>query len=455
MSVITLDILGITGVKDAVKRKRLQQAAQVIAGLVLITILFAGFTGGDDLRFEHRLTSDGSLLGDLIAQIHAKLSSAGYNFATTAVWYLWYPVLAFTVIIFGRLWCGICPVGAFAGFVNKFSLRRAYPSHLSHMWLAVGLFILISATERHLFRYTRSPIGTAALLGFFIVLAVGMSLVYEKRTFCRYICPTGLILGMYSMLAGTELRCISRKECVLHEKKECIEGNEHGRACPLFEFPQTMERNNFCTYCTECVRTCSKDNIRISTRLPASDVMSLRSGSADEAFFVHSVIAVMLFLTGMEHIGYRRVVTSFVLSTGIDRTIMAPVILTAVSILAALFMYILSSTKHSERRDSFVVFSYALLPMSLGVYLAAISFKMVSGIMFIFNTIGISSGELSSFESVHHIQSFLLLAGAAWSAYLVYDMTRRSEKSGSQMMILLLLALYLASGLFIINMPVA
>jgi len=48
------------------------------------------------------------------------------------------------------------------------------------------------------------------------------------------------------------------------------------KGCPMSEFPQTMERNNYCTMCMECVKSCSKDNIRISPRLPGADMIRSR-----------------------------------------------------------------------------------------------------------------------------------------------------------------------------------
>jgi len=89
------------------------------------------------------------------------------------------------------------------------------------------------------------------------------------------------------MLSAVELRCKSKKTCHDHDIKECVIGNEGGKACPASEFPQAMERNNYCIMCMECVKSCSKDNIRISPRLPGADIIKSMKTHLDEAYLVH------------------------------------------------------------------------------------------------------------------------------------------------------------------------
>lgn len=137
------------------------------------------------------------------------------------IWDIWHPMLVFTVILLGRLWCFACPIGAVGDWTQSlFSLNKKYPEKYRNLWIAIILFIFIFATERHLFMFTRNPVGTAYLLLSFTALAVAMNMVFEKRSFCRYIYPIGLVLGIFSMLSLIELRCKSRRICHEHEIKE-------------------------------------------------------------------------------------------------------------------------------------------------------------------------------------------------------------------------------------------
>ena len=52
-------------------------------------------------------------------------------------------------------------------------------------------------------------ISAAVVLAAFLFIAIGTSLIYERRAFCRYLCPVGGFIGLYSQLAPTEVRVIS------------------------------------------------------------------------------------------------------------------------------------------------------------------------------------------------------------------------------------------------------
>ena len=44
------------------------------------------------------------------------------------LWGLWFPLVFLSVVLVGRLWCGLlCPMGAAAEWVNKFGLKRRIP----------------------------------------------------------------------------------------------------------------------------------------------------------------------------------------------------------------------------------------------------------------------------------------------------------------------------------------
>lgn len=53
-------------------------------------------------------------------------------FAQFIFWGLWWPGVLVSIILFGRLWCGIlCPEGALAEKASAWSMGRAIPRWLS------------------------------------------------------------------------------------------------------------------------------------------------------------------------------------------------------------------------------------------------------------------------------------------------------------------------------------
>lgn len=403
----------------------------------------------------------------------------GDPFATTMIWDLWHPLLAFSIILLGRLWCFACPIGAVGDWTQSvFSLKKKYPEKYRNLWIAVILFLFIFAAERHLFMFTRNPPNTAYLLLFFTGLAVVMGAVFEKRSFCRYICPIGLVLGVFSMLSAVELRCRSKKTCADHDIKECIIGTEAGKSCPVGEFPQTMERNNQCIMCMECVKSCSKDNIRLSPRLPGADVISSKKTHLDEAYLVHGIIIIFLFVMGMERYEFRNIIINFVKSTAPFDTIVlrdffvlywrnmwAVIIFSLITLGAAGLLYLSTrlSIPGKNTKQKFIELSYAFIPLSLSVYLAENTFRLMKGLFFITENIGKLFGQMWSFsinfENINQVQLILVSAGfifTLWAGHLISKRLSSDAKDIKQSMVAVWITaiVYLFIGVKILTIPI-
>lgn len=447
------DLLDVYFFRNLVKNRFFRPAINIIFFIALLIIIYFGLSSEPDLRFH-----------------------GGIPFATTMIWDIWHPLLIFTLILFGRLWCFACPIGALGDWTQSvFSLKKKYPEKYRNLWIAVILFLFIFAAERHLFMFTRNPPNTAYLLLFFTGLAVLMAAVYEKRSFCRYICPIGLVLGVFSMLSAIELRCKSRKTCADHDIKECVIGNEAGKACPVGEFPQTMERNSYCIMCMECVKSCSKDNIRISPRLPGADIVKSRKTHLDEAFLVHGIIVIFLFVMGMERLQFRNMIINFVKSTlpydsitFLDlywRNMWAIIIFALITLGAAGLMYLSTKASFSGKntRQKFTDLSYAFIPLSLSVYLAENTFRLLKGLFFIAGKIGGFFGKVwefaVDFETINELQIILLAAGFIFTVLAGYLISRRisqgeKELKRGMVAISIIAVVYLIIGMKILTLPI-
>jgi ferredoxin len=426
------DLLDVYFFRDMVKNRFFKPAVNLIFFIVLLIIVYYGLLSKPDLRFP-----------------------GGISFPTIMIWDIWHPLLAFTIILIGRFWCFACPIGAAGDWTQSvYSLKKKYPEKYRNLWIAVIFFLFIFAAERHLFMFTRNPPNTALLLLFFTGLAVVMGAIYEKRSFCRYICPIGLVLGVFSMLSAIELRCKSKKTCQEHDIKECVVGTEAGKACPAGEFPQTMERNNYCLMCMECVKSCSKENIRISPRLPGADLVKSRKTHLDEAYLVHGIIIIFLFVMGMERLQFRNMVIGFVKSTlpinsvtFLDlywRNMWAIIIFAAITLGAVGLMYLFTriSFPGKNTKQKFIDLSYAFIPLSLSVYLAENTFRLLNGLFYIAETIGKFFGKVwefaINFDTINQMQIILLSLGfifTLWAGYLISKRLSNDEKELNQSMI--------------------
>lgn len=216
------------------------------------------------------------------------------NLAIMFVWILWWSLLMLVLLpLTGRIWCWMCPLPVVAEWVQRrlhfvttgtrmLGLQRRWPKRLSNMWLVNGVFLAVAVLSGII---TTRPWATAALLGGIILLSVGVSLVYQKRTFCRYVCPVGGFLGLYSNFAPLEVRSRDYQNvCRLHNPKECVVGSAGGYGCPWLEAPMTMERNTYCGLCFECFRACSKNNMALRLRPFGADLLVTKKRGLDEAW---------------------------------------------------------------------------------------------------------------------------------------------------------------------------
>jgi polyferredoxin len=73
------------------------------------------------------------------------------------------------------------------------------------------------------------------------------------------------------MAAMTEVRAVDPEVCKKHKEKCCYAGGPSGWACPWNEYMGEMNRNNYCGLCTECIKSCPKDNVSIFLRPFGSD----------------------------------------------------------------------------------------------------------------------------------------------------------------------------------------
>ena len=128
------------------------------------------------------------------------------------------------------------------------------------------------------------PIVTALILLALLFVAGGTSLVFERRAFCRHMCPVGGFIGLYSQLAPIELRVKDTAVCASHKTKTCYTGNASGYGCPWQVFPAGLAKNTNCGLCFECVRTCPYDNIAFNLRAFGADVLQSSGRRLDEAF---------------------------------------------------------------------------------------------------------------------------------------------------------------------------
>jgi hypothetical protein len=220
-----------------------------------------------------------------------------HNFAIIFVWIAWWTALKLVFIpIGGRSWCSICPLPLPGEWLQQGAIleRRGkgpglnlrWPKRLRGAWLQSGGFLLVGLFAA--VTLTNSQVTAWVLLALFL-LATGLALVFERRSFCNYLCPIGGFTGPYSQAAPLELRVIDPAVCAAHSEKLCYQN------CPWGVYPLALRDNAACGLCMECLRVCSKDNIAVNLRPFGSDFgRPGRTIKLDETFLALGMLGSVL-----------------------------------------------------------------------------------------------------------------------------------------------------------------
>jgi hypothetical protein len=366
------------------------------------------------------------------------------NFSIVFVWIAWWALLILVAIpLLGRGWCTICPIpmpGEWlqnrallgpSGRKPAFGLGRKWPKKLRGIWLQNGAFALLALFSAVVLT---QPSVTAVILAAFIFIAIGASLIYERRAFCRYLCPVGGFIGLYSQAAPIEVRVRDTAVCASHTIKTCYTGSDDGYGCPWGVFPGGLIKNTNCGVCLECLRTCPLDNIAINIRPAGADLTQPRGRKLDEAFkgfimlgsaFVYS--AVMLGPWGQLKTAAYAIGSLPWLLYVLAFLVFVFVFLPGLFFLAAWIGRALSPARKNLRR-SFTAYSYALIPLGLAAWIAfSFSFVFANASYILpvlsdplgwgWNLLGTAGYKWTPFltQYVPVLQTAILVVGLAWA----------------------------------------
>jgi hypothetical protein len=316
-------------------------------------------------------------------------------------------------------------------------LGKRWPNKLRNIWLQNGAFALVALFSTVVL--TR-PSVSALVLAAFLFIATGASLVFERRAFCRYLCPVGGFIGLYSQLAPLELRVKDRTVCAGHVEKTCYTGNENGYGCPWQVFPGGMIKNTYCGLCMECLRTCPHDNIVLNLRSLGADLEPARGRKIDEAFKAFLMLGSALVYSAVM-LGPWGVLKNSAYSIGSPAWLLyALVFLTFVfGVVPGIFWLAVRSGRAlagiqknirvaSMRRD-FIQLTYSLVPMGLMAWIAFSLAFVFTNLSYLWpalsdpfgwgwNLFGTANAAWTPYlaDLISPLQAVILLAGLAWAS---------------------------------------
>ncbi|WP_411682712.1 4Fe-4S binding protein [Clostridium thailandense] len=364
-------------------------------------------------------------------------TSAHDNFGTAATWVLWWPLLPIIMLLLGRFWCTICPFGTLNDLVQKFvGNNRPVPKFLKKygIWIIDAIFLLITWSD-HIFGVVESPRGSGNLLLLITLGVIASGAIFERRTWCRYVCFLGGLSANYSRAGMMELRSTPEK-CAKCNVAACYKGSDKAAGCPMFEFPRIMDTNAECNFCGNCVKSCPNNSIRISRRVPTRELWFIRKPKLEESFlavvimgivFVQNITMLSIWQPILNWLEKATGTTSYYVTFTITFIIamLIPIIMLSVTGL------ITKTFNGDSVKQNFTKFGYAIIPLDMAAHIAHNLFHLLAEGKSIFYTfMGLFGMEMHGSTAVldtptiQALQYILIALGTIGSIYTAYRLAK-------------------------------
>ncbi len=237
------------------------------------------------------------------------VTDPGRNFGPAITWYLWFCVVFVLMAVIGRAWCAMCPFGGFGEWIQRRTFFQrtqktlGLGKKLPESWAGHGLlissivFVILTFFEEFFnIAGPGVPIATSLLVLSIVSFATLSFLLFERRTFCRYLCPLSSVVataGAMGSVAG--FRTKDRNVCLSCKTKDCMRGGEDGFGCPWYTWPGSADSNAFCGLCSECYKSCPSDNIGLFVQKPLTSVVAPTRRRLDIGISVAILLGLVLF----------------------------------------------------------------------------------------------------------------------------------------------------------------
>ncbi len=198
-------------------------------------------------------------------------------FAQFVFWGIWWPFVLLSMVLVGRLWCGVlCPEGALSEAVSWRGRGRGIPRWI--MWKGWP-FVAFACTTAYgqfvsVYQYPKPALlilGGSTLAA----MAVGYSFGRGKRVWCRYLCPVNGVFGLLSKLAPVHFR-VDREAWDMAPKPDAAEARLVNCA-PLVPI-RTMRGASECHMCGRC--SGFREAVTLARRSPGHEIVHVAGAEA-------------------------------------------------------------------------------------------------------------------------------------------------------------------------------
>jgi ferredoxin len=330
-------------------------------------------------------------------------SLAPKNLATTLSWMHFRGVLVLVLLAAGNFFCLACPFMLVRQFARRFiKPRLEWPRALRNKWVSVGLFVLILFAYE-LFDLWSSPWWTAWLIVAYFLAALVIDGLFKHASFCKFVCPIGQFNFIASTLSPLEVQVRDTGVCTSCHTKDCIRGRREPssqlvtiRGCELALFQARKVGNMDCTFCLDCVHACPHDNVGILGRMPGAELLTdpVRSGIGYLSHRKDIAAIAVVFIFGALLNAFGMISPVYAVERWLGRILHvsheAPVLglifacflIAEPAVLLGLAAWLTRAWTKTQRPPLPLIarYTYGLVPLGFGMWLAHYSFHFLSGL---------------------------------------------------------------------------
>ncbi len=420
----------------------------------------------------------------------------GANVGSTFTWLLWWALIPVTMLLGAKIWCLMCPWIAPAEWLQRLafwqngkrtlSLNLKVPKFMRNFSVMLFLFLALHWADSN-FGLAARPETTLYLALTLFTMAILVSLVFEKRSFCRYFCPVGAIIAPYSLVAPVEVRNKDTEVCHSCKTRDCVNGNEKGYGCPVMTHPYATDRNTYCLMCTECIKTCPNDNISVNIRKPFHDIFKEGVGflkTKDVSLSLSVIVIVLLGIVPFHNLEMTPFYVNFEAGVSSGLGIPEMIVRTAALLLMGFIAVVLfsgflllarkmSGTSQYSFRSMFIWFALPFIPVAISLHLGHNYFHLIEeGVVIIpvlsdpfgfgWNLFGTAGAHITIIPAniISFLQFLTIGFGVLASAYLLYRLpvnmfTEKGQAIRSMVPMLVLLIGLAAFYAWVLTIPMA
>jgi polyferredoxin/CRP-like cAMP-binding protein len=391
------------------------------------------------------------------------------NTGLTLGWYIGWPLMFFSFFFLARTWCSVCTLAVPGTLVqNLVKPSRKTPLFIKKNsgWIMALLCILVFWIEIVWDAYN-SPFLTGGIILIITVGSLVTSVLYSRRTWCRYLCPLGAVNAIFAMPSIVELRA-NRHVCLNRCKDHsCFAGDSSVPGCPMFRHPYLVDNNRDCIMCAKCIKNCDNSSIQLNVRLAPEELWALATPRNADSFLVVSMTAIFFpFALKKEFSSVAEWLVSMFSAVGIPVPdfIASSLIFFVCIFIFQLGYYLMVSLQSfyakMDKKLLLPLFGYGFIPMILGGYLAVHLEFFVSGAGRILPNIQEWLGLPFSYENIRLLspdstavlKTLTVLGGFFASLYATFRVIERAlagDPLHSRALVIPFSFLIIIAGLFV------